>query len=403
VRLRRQLPAYSPLERRTLLEGLRAATARDPGRAPGGARRPPPDEEAARLLRQHFGSRDVLLTDSGTSALALALRALARGRPAAIPGYGCYDIATAVAGAGVEVLLYDVAPDTLGPDLDSLRRALRAGAGAIVVAHLFGIPVDVRQLRALAADAGAPVIEDAAQGSGVEISGAPAGAAGAVGVLSFGRGKGVAAGRGGALLANTEEGVGAIADARTRLGPGGAGATHVAAAAAQWLLARPAIYGLPASLPFLKLGETVLRPVTPPRAMSRAAAAMLPVSWTLAAEEAPIRRRNAERLRRRVAPGATLRVPRIPAGSRPGYLRLPVIPERRAIAGPGAPAPHLGVLRAYPLPLSELPVLRRIWRNPEIPLPGSRLLAERLLTVPTHSRLTEPDLRALEAWIDSAG
>ncbi|HET9982680.1 MAG TPA: DegT/DnrJ/EryC1/StrS family aminotransferase [Longimicrobiales bacterium] len=400
--LRHQLPAYSPLAGRTLLAGLRAA-ARGPGPTGGAALRPTPEDEAARLLRQHFGCRDVLLTDSGTSALALALRTLARGRPAALPAYGCFDIATAAAGAGVDVLLYDVAPDTLGPDLDSLRRVLRDGAGAVVVAHLFGIPVDVRQLRALAADAGATVIEDAAQASGVEVAGGPAGAAGAVGVLSFGRGKGVAAGRGGALLANTADGAGAVEEARTWLGAGGAGAAHVAAAAAQWLLARPVVYGIPASLPFLGLGQTVLRPVAPPLAMSRAAAAMLPLSWSLAADEARIRRRNAERLRRRLAPGATLRIPRIAPTTRPGYLRLPVVPGPRGSTGRGAPAPRLGILRGYPLPLGELPILARAWRNREAALPGARLLAERLLTLPTHSRLAEPDLRALEAWIDAAG
>ena len=66
--------------------------------------------------------RELLLTDSGTSALALALQRAARERPgpAALPAFCCYDIATAADVAGVPFVLYDVDPETLGPDPASL-------------------------------------------------------------------------------------------------------------------------------------------------------------------------------------------------------------------------------------------------------------------------------------------
>ncbi len=43
-----------------------------------------------------------------------------------------------------------------------------AGARSVVVAHLYGVPADLAAVQALAAEFGAILIEDAAQGSGCE-------------------------------------------------------------------------------------------------------------------------------------------------------------------------------------------------------------------------------------------
>ena len=79
------------------------------------------------LITEKFKAHSVLLTDSGTSALTLAIHTLCGARSnrlVALPAYGCYDIATAADGADVKVVLYDVSPHTLGPDVTSLKRAL---------------------------------------------------------------------------------------------------------------------------------------------------------------------------------------------------------------------------------------------------------------------------------------
>src|SRR5690606_25328323 len=99
--------------------------------------------------------------------LALRLATAERGsRRIALPAYGCYDLATACDGAEVEVLLYDIDPETLGPDWTSLEWALAQGARTIVVAYLYGMPVDLGRVRSLAAAHQAVIIEDAAQGIG---------------------------------------------------------------------------------------------------------------------------------------------------------------------------------------------------------------------------------------------
>ncbi len=386
---RHQPPVHSPLTPRALAAGAAAAVGGAAGRM----------ARVVDRLERQYGSRTLVLTDSGTSALAVALRVAWRAggrRPAAIPAYSCYDVATAVLAAGVPVLLYDLDPDSLSPDPDSLERAVHRGAGTLVVAHLWGIPLDLERIGAIADAGGCIVIEDAAQGCGVEVDGRPAGAAGALGVLSFGRGKGRTGGAGGALLVNDPSL--AAAPEGDALEPGGAGLRPLVASAAQWLLARPELYGLPAALPALRLGETVLNAPWEPRGMPRSAAGVLAAAWDLVPEEQRIRRENAERLLRRLAEGGRLRPVRPPPG-RPGYLRLPVTASGRGESRP-SPVPRLGVLPGYPRPLGELPMLapRRLDRGEDFP--GARYLAERLLTLPTHSRLRNRDLAALDAWIE---
>ncbi|HEX4683519.1 MAG TPA: DegT/DnrJ/EryC1/StrS family aminotransferase, partial [Gemmatimonadaceae bacterium] len=157
--------------------------------------------QARTALCRAFGAAECVATDSGTSALVLALRlAVGNGGVVALPGYGCIDFASAVRYAGVKVRLYDVDPVTMSPDMDSVARVLHRGVAAIVVAHFYGYPADVAGVRELAGGFGVTVIEDAAQAAGANLDGNRLGSLGDLSVLSFGRGKGLFGGNGGALL-----------------------------------------------------------------------------------------------------------------------------------------------------------------------------------------------------------
>ncbi len=393
MRLRQQLPAYSPLPFTALIQGTLSLVG--PTRA--GAL-----DEALRVI--HGG--EVFLTDSGTSALSIAIGAGVSGSRfvrVALPAYGCYDLATAADGAGVKVVLYDLDPVTLSPDWDSFRRALQAGAAIAVVAHLYGIPVDLGLARAAAAETGTLLVEDAAQGSGASFEGRALGGFGSLGVLSFGRGKGVTGGGGGALLANDAEGRAVIARALPSLVISRRGASELLGAVALWLLGRPAIFGLPAALPFLKLGETIYRTPSPPAGISAASAGMLAVTMPQVQAEAEIRRRHAHRLLGQLAGSHRLAQITPPARAEPGYLRLPLLAAAGAYAALCAPAARaLGVMPGYPRPLGELPGFGGRVQNPGAGFPGASRLAEGLVTVPVHSKLSERDLAGLEGLLRSA-
>ncbi|HWA16597.1 MAG TPA: DegT/DnrJ/EryC1/StrS family aminotransferase, partial [Gemmatimonadales bacterium] len=355
-----------------------------------------------RLLLQRHGARDLLFTDSGTSALRLALTsAVSRSgahRLVALPSWSCYDLATAADGADVEVVLYDLDPTTLGPDWSSLEAVLAHRPAAVVIVHPFGLPVPINEVRTRASATGTLVIEDAAQAVSAEFDGRPAGSHGDFGILSFGRGKGWTGGGGGALLLGAGAPVDLRLPERETLEPSAPAGGVLLKSMVQWALGRPALYGLPASLPFLGLGTTVYHAPHSPRHPTAAMAAMLLATNPLLPQEVETRRRNAERMRRAVEERGLGTVPLVTVGS-PGWLRLPFLPGDQSFAQvQGAAARRLGILPGYPIALARLPGFGRRLRLTG-PTAGGERLAERLFTIPTHSRLTPRDLDRLERWI----
>jgi dTDP-4-amino-4,6-dideoxygalactose transaminase len=380
-----QLPVYSPLSARAVA----AAFGRADERAP-----------LAAHLRAAYDVPRVVLTDSGTSALTLAIRAAALrrpGAPVALPAYGCFDLATAAIGAGVRVVLYDVQAATLTPDLASVERALARGVCALVVAHFYGVPVPMDAMQAAADRAGALLIEDAAQGAGGSWRSRPLGATAPLGVLSFGRGKGITGGGGGALLGRDAA---ALPDAVVaNIRPADEGdAVFGAKLAAQWALGRPALYALPARLPMLQLGETLYHAPTPVRGLRTASARILLHTMPLAQSEAQVRRTHAARLIRSLGERRDGVVPAIADGGEAGWLRLPVHGHARAAAGEGTDV--LGIMPGYPYPLNDLAMLQPHLDNGGETFAGARELTQRLWTLPTHSHLGDRDLGALASWLE---
>lgn len=343
------------------------------------------------LLRQRYRAPEVVLTGSGTQALELALRAAVGsgdGKIVALPAFSCYDIVSAAVGAAVQVRFYDVHPGTLGADFDSLEGVLAAGAGVVVVAPLYGIPWDWDRLESMARRTGAVIVEDAAQAQGAEWLGQPLGSFGDLSVLSFGRGKGWTGGAGGALLIRDPR-FSATPEAIGRLGD----VVAIARAAAQWLLGRPALYGIPHSLPGLALGESVYHPPAGVRAMGGGTAAMILGTRSAAEEAVEARRRRAEYYAERlrgIEAGRTFEAPR--AGSA-GWLRYPVLwppPVGRSGALRRADL-RLGIAPSYPRPLPELPAVRRLGAATRSDFPGAAELAAGLVTLPTHGWIADRD------------
>lgn len=400
---RHQAPVHSPLSAAALLAGARAALSRN-----GVAARA--EHEVIRLLRERYAPKSVLLTDSGTTALTAAMLGVAAtGRdgtraPVALPAYGCYDLATAADGAGVPVLLYDLDPYTLAPDLEQVRATLREGAAAIVVVHLYGHPVDLSAVNGLAAEAGAVVIEDAAQAAGATVGAVPAGSQASLAVLSFGRGKGLTGGSGGALLSHDDAGTRIVERARASLGESERGLPDLLALTGQWLFQNPGLYALPAALPFLRLGQTVYRTPRAPRLPTAASCSVIAATWPMGDRERVIRRRNAERLLLELRLQSILEPVRSSAAAQPGYLRLPVLASPSAArAAADAPARRLGIMPGYPRTLGDLEGFSARCVNRDAAFPGSRILASQLCTLPTHGRLAERDLGRLEEWIRTRG
>jgi perosamine synthetase len=382
----REPPVYSPVALRTLAAGVSSMF----------GNRESAREALVARLRHRYDFDDVVLTESGTAALVIALRALVpRGGSIAYPAYGCIDLTAAAVRAGVHVRLYDLDPTTLSPDLDSVSAVIKRGVHAIVVAHLYGYPADIHGVQQLAAPAGVVVVEDAAQAAGGTLFGKPLGGIADLSILSFGRGKGMTAGSGGALLFRSRALVGLNASPIVGLSAPRRGGREVIALAAQWVLARPHLYGIPSSIPSLRLGEMVYRPAPEPGAMSEVAATILLAALEMDEPEVARRRARAKRVlsmlgdERRLAPVRSIR------GGEPGYLRLAVLDR----AGDVLPEQSLGAVRGYPMTLDQHQQLRMLLLPNERGGAGSRFLRDRLFTAPTHSRVREIDTVRIAGWI----
>ena len=371
-------PVYSPVTPGSLVAGLAAAV----------ALRSDERRRLAAALTTRYAATDAVLTDSGTSALVLALRSvIPKGGAVAVPAYACIDLTSAALGSNVRVRLYDVDPLTLSPDLDSLRKTVARGVDAIVVAHLFGYAADVAGARRIADEHGLPLIEDAAQGAGGSIFGQKLGSFGDLTILSFGRGKGLTGGSGGALLVRGKRFSDAVIEAGANLPTGSTGLSDVTRLAAQWMLGRPTVYRLPASIPALRLGEMVFRPPRPPRGISRAAATLVIGAIALEDYELRVRRAHAAQIlwslrSTKVAPIHAI------AQSEPGYLRLALLDRRGSVRSRRS----LGIARGYPMTLDQHAELQPLLVAGERAGLGSVELRDRLLTVPTHSHVHAPDV-----------
>jgi len=351
-------------------------------------------ERARESLCAQFEAPAAVMTDSGTAALVLALRlAASRTGVVAFPGYACVDLAAAARFAGVRVRLYDIDPETLSPDLESVARVVKRGVDALVVAHLFGYPANVIGVRGIASQHGVVLIEDAAQAAGGTLAGKPLGTLGDLVVLSFGRGKGLSVGGGGALLGMTSAWSNRVAESRL---PEHAsrGFSQLAKSAAQWALGRPSLYSIPASIPWLRLGEMVYHPAHEPRPLTLAGCALLPNVLTSEPAAVADRRRIAGELERAFRDSSDL-APITPVVSgESGYLRLAV----RDLLGRHSPDAHLGIVRPYPRTLAEQPELRPVLMSGEPATPGAAEARRTMITVPTHRFLTRKDVASIVAW-----
>lgn len=383
--IRRQLPVASPISPSAL-----AAALIDSFRAIAAVQ-----SQAREVVRRTFGAEQVRLTDSGTSALVLALRlAVPSGGTVGLPAYACVDLGAAALFAGVRVRLYDVDPETLSPDLESVRRLLERGVDAIVVAHLFGYPADVPAVRALAAAEGVVVIEDAAQGAGGTLNGTRLGCLSELSVLSFGRGKGLCAGGGGALLAIGDRWAAPVSD--LALAPSSRGWGGLASTAAQWVLGRPSLFALPSMVPWLHLGEMVYHEASEPAAMSMTSASLVPSAFSLERRDLSERRARARQLDVVARRAADVAAPSSIAGGEPGYLRYAL----RDLTGRRTAPENLGIGHPYPRPWVEQPELAGLLLPAEAPTAAASQLASSLITMPTHQFVRASDIAAMGGWLE---
>lgn len=183
-------------------------------------------------LAQYLGAAHVIGVSSCTAALEIALAhlRLPRGARVGVPAWTFASTALAAVHNELHPILLDVDPDTLNLSPAALAAALADGLDAVIAVHFGGVPV-VRDIHDLCAEAGVPLIEDAAHALGAVDHRGPIGGPGAgAACFSFYATKNLTSAEGGAIatddpalaaFARTYRLHGMSADALTRYQPGG--------------------------------------------------------------------------------------------------------------------------------------------------------------------------------------
>lgn len=147
--------------------------------------------------------RHCIGTANGTDAIELALKALGigAGDEVVVPTNTFIATCEAVTAVGATPVFADVEPASLLMSAETVAPVLTSATAAIVVVHLFGHPVDMDGIMALAESRGLVVVEDAAQAHGATWKGRKMGSFGAASAFSFYPGKNLGAfGDGGAVV-----------------------------------------------------------------------------------------------------------------------------------------------------------------------------------------------------------
>ncbi len=177
--------------------------------------------ESEKLICEKIGCKNAIALSSGTAALHLAIRLAAEklyGQPKV--GHGalegkkvfCSDMTfdatvNPVAYEGGEAVFIDTEYDTWNMSPKALEKAFEIypDVKMVVVAHLYGTPGKVKELRQVCDKHGALIIEDAAESLGATYEGKQTGIFGDVGIISFNGNKIITGTSGGMLLVDDEE------------------------------------------------------------------------------------------------------------------------------------------------------------------------------------------------------
>ncbi|MDR1741236.1 MAG: DegT/DnrJ/EryC1/StrS family aminotransferase [Synergistaceae bacterium] len=163
-------------------------------------------ERLERGMAARCGRAHGVAVCNGSAALDAAVMALGlpKGSEVILPSFTIISCAAAVLRAGLVPVLADSLPDTWNMDVASVEAKITPNTRAVMAVHIYGMPVDMAALCALASARGLLVIEDAAEAIGQTCSNKACGGWGHVSCLSFYPNKHVTTGEGGMILCDDD-------------------------------------------------------------------------------------------------------------------------------------------------------------------------------------------------------
>ena len=160
------------------------------------------DQFASRVQRNY-----AVAVTNGTAALDVAVEALriGSGDEVIIPAFTIISCIGQVIRSGATPVLVDCDPLTWNMDINQVEEKITENTKAIMVVHIFGLPVDIEPLLEIAKNNNIKIIEDAAQMLGQTYNEKPCGSFGDISTFSFYPNKLITTGEGGMIVTNDEQ------------------------------------------------------------------------------------------------------------------------------------------------------------------------------------------------------
>jgi dTDP-4-amino-4,6-dideoxygalactose transaminase len=360
-------------------------------------------------LVEKIGNPNCFFTSSGRAALTiilLTLKEYSKRKKVIIPAYTCPTVANAVFESGLQPIFCDVDENTLDMDRDELMGLLDEDILAIIPTHLYGLAQDITDLIRICREKEIFIIEDAAQAFGATFEGKMVGNRGDFGFFSMGRGKCIPTGNGGVIITKKRyvESLSKVIHERIPL---------------------KAKRDIASILRFLGYGVATTptgwwlvarSPLNPAKQDMDPKSYQEPNKETFSATQAGIgfsileriesiqdvRYHNSQLLIEILSGYDYLKLPKIPAGSKPVFLRMPIVVDTSKRANQlyeSLSRAGIGVSRSYYRTLPD--IFADHLSNAENEYKGATHLANCLLTLPTHQYMKEEDFHRMKEILDS--
>jgi dTDP-4-amino-4,6-dideoxygalactose transaminase len=156
------------------------------------------------LFAEFIGVNYAVAVSSCTTALHLMMLTLdiQEGDEVIVPAFSWVSTANAVEYVGAKPIFVDV-DETFNMDLNHIKEAMTPQTKAIIPVHLFGLCVNIDEIKTKFPNL--LIVEDAACAAGSEIHGKNAGAMGEMAAFSFHPRKSITTGEGGMVTTNNEK------------------------------------------------------------------------------------------------------------------------------------------------------------------------------------------------------
>lgn len=164
--------------------------------------------EFENALKEYLGTTaEVVATNTGTSALHLALSALGigEGDEVIVPSFTFVASVQAVEMCGATPVLCEVEQDTFLMDIEDVKRKITSKTKAIMPVHYSGNPCDMDEFLKIKEKTGIRIVEDAAHAIGSTYKGRKIGSFGDVTCFSFDSIKVITCGEGGCIVSSDEQ------------------------------------------------------------------------------------------------------------------------------------------------------------------------------------------------------